>query len=742
MRRSTVLYNRGEVASVNKESINTLSSRDIMRICNSNSVNKYSVNNVQKYKCDKIQNVIQNVNNVTLENTSPNIEVNICNFNKNSKQFCNNMTKFVSDKIWCKNSKKEFLRKSDYNEKYGIIEFRSVMFEYNQDNGMINKFIAYKNEELQGKEIDGHLNYTMCQQLLINYHDPEIFYVMKYGIKVPKLVPKINVKFCNSPMTYTHCDAVKVRSEYFEKSKMSGPYSKRQIIKYFDPEPVIVGTIMSISKKESSSVRYVVDKKIWKYNSENLTSYNVKLRLPSLRELGLFLELDNIVSASVVDYCNYYRQVRMHKNDANSCVLKYTEEGCEDKFYIDLYAQMGSQWVPLNCQRLSSAICFLFNLYNKEHSTALSYQDDTFIANYDEESQYQNYRNFCELAEKIGLKLKREKSQVCKKCISWLGVDLNFLEKSISPSSKRIMSIRKSLNEILKNKYTTLHQVQSVMGKISSLDIMNNMKGVLYNFRELDKEILFKEKPIIEIESCHQNELKLALKCLEKLEKNTVITFSLLKFLVAKNYILEKTVNLETSKYVYISEIKNALDKLRLSNYNYIITDACLESSAGIIITPFKCFSFEFMNYFDYSMSIDKYECLCIIVGAMLCPSDKAKGFIYCTDSEISRYVLHKSNAKTKCLRRLSTLLTHKMSCHAKWYCVLRISSESNYIVDRLSRKLNVQQCCDIKCEKIDQALINKVVDYVFKKTIIIKDEEFLATLLDDTDLKRFEVRL
>ena len=48
-------------------------------------------------------------------------------------------------------------------------------------------FICYK-EPINEEEPEGNLNYNACKELLEHYHDPEVYYIVKYGICTPKML--------------------------------------------------------------------------------------------------------------------------------------------------------------------------------------------------------------------------------------------------------------------------------------------------------------------------------------------------------------------------------------------------------------------------------------------------------------------------------------------------------------------------------------------------------------------------
>ena len=137
-------------------------------------------------------------------------------------------------------------------------------------------------------------------------------------------------------------------------------------------------------------------------------------------------------------------------------------------------------------------------------------------------------------------------------------------------------------------------------------------------------------------------------------------------------------------------------------------------------------------------MSIDKLECLCIIIGA--CLSSKRvkniRGFVLLTDNEVSRFILSNGSAKANCLRKLSAILTSKMSRLATWFTILRTSSKMNLLCDRISRKKDITKFCDLECELIEQSQVDELVKNVICKLKDWSYVRFLRSLLSELELE------
>ena len=585
----------------------------------------------------------------------------------------------MGDKIYCKKSKKYYCRQSDWNIKLGTVEFRPLMFE---NIVAINPNICYTDGKFEDCELNIFNIKPFKKLIYLNYHDIEILKIIRFGIRSPRCYDKSGKYFRDAETKYKH--EKNDVSSYFD-DKLIGPFSRQEIILKFS-YPIVCGTIMSIEKSDNK-FRFVIDKQNKNLLYEHLTRFPYKLRLPGLREVALYIQLESITGVSVIDYSQYYRQLPMNRYNSGNCIIKRVIES-KEMFYIDSKAQMGGKFIPSAAQRVSSAVSFLFNSNAKHRNISISmtYQDDTVI--FSKKDGERHAHNFIKLSQECGLDLKLSKCVINQQRAVWLGITFDFKNKTISPSPKRIKSLLNTISKLHEKRACTLQEIQSFLGKLASLTISGyyNIKPMLYSLRGLDNEKY--ASSIIKISDSHIIELKLARNAIMNYENSSSITFNTLRFIVESEYKEYQCLNNEEPIELVSELILLSNNILPSENYILSVTDASMSRSGGLIIFKNRCQTFSFDNLKFTSLSIDKKECIAAVVSALICVEQKIKadGIIMLCDSEITRYIIVKSNAKSLILKKLTCILGFEMSKGKYWYSCVRISTKVNLLADKLSR--------------------------------------------------------
>ena len=663
------------------------------------------------------------VNNIL---SKPELEIKFFRF---SEHFSNNISNFEHietnfDTIYCKKSKLDFIRVPDWSSRYNVPEFRTLMFTKYFGKHPPVAYITNKEKV----HFVNNLNINVFNRLYeYEYHDPEVVDYIKFGIKSPRCKDSRGKMFRDSVMTYTHCNKTSVL-EYF-KQDVKGPFSRKQICEQFK-YPVVVSAVMTLTKP-NKKIRCVIDKKNYSLTYEKLSDNVTKMRLPSIREIMTFIDIDRVTAISIIDFSNYFRQLKTNRYDQGCCVLKRDTE----EYFVDQKAQMGARDIPMACQRISSALSFIYNVENP-NAASFVYQDDTIIFSYAgcNSDAIRDANIFLNLAQEAGLNVKHDKSVIASQVAVWLGITLNLTTKTIYPSQRRLDSIVKLIKLFLNNEKCSLEQLQSLLGKMSSLSFAgyHNLKSMMYNVRELDREkyalngVKFKQE--------HKLELNIALKSISYLSSHSHISFNAIKFLVSKKYIDHKLCNNNIPINTLSKLIKISRELIPSENYIVSITDASLEYSGGVIIYNEVVHKFKYKNDIFAEFTIDKLECIVLVIGALLtttlclhselnCPSE---GLILLTDNEITRYVINNANARCNVLKKLNGLLTFSLNKARLWYKVVRISSSENYVTDALSRNKDLDDIIDLSVNEFDEKTVNS---YLLDVKTIISDMSYFKFL-------------
>ena len=635
---------------------------------------------------------------------------NVSNGNKEIKK-----PKIIKEIVVCKNSKEEFVKMSDFNTQKEVIEFRPIMFKEEKKQ---NPYIFFSKKDQF--EVKNNFNFEILEYNLIEqeYHDLEVIQMMKFGIKTNKCFNP-SEKFFDEGSAYPFGNK-KAVTNYFDE-KIEGPYTRQQIIEKAKG-PIVVGKILVVS--QGIKDRIVIDKRNKFLEFEKLYPEPYKMRLPSLRDVFKLIDVFKVNSINIVDYSGYFRQIPVSNHDLACCILK-NKRG----FYIDKYAQMGSRDVPLCAQRITNSLNYLFNVQNKNLAACLGYEDDTVIFNYTKEGEKIS-KNFIILSEAVGLKVKESKCVLGDdiKIATWLGIEYNFENLSISPSTKRIESILALIQSFEAKGSTTLTTIQSFLGKISSFCEMNTIKGVMHNLRELDTNSASSSS--INFSQSHFLELEIIKSLLEKM-KNQTTTFEVMQFMVnEENYQIQHQLheNKEIEKIIELKEI--TLKRLPTQDYCWFTADSSLEKSGGILVFHDEVWRFEYEHKKIRKLSIDRYESFVLVVATVLCMQlfKKARGCVAFTDNEVARYSFSKNSCRNKELQKLTCMLAFYVNIKSWWHSTKRITTVENTIADQISRSKTTAQIKN-NSKEVDHRILSKTLNTIRKWTFDFKYEHFLRVL-------------
>lgn len=205
-------------------------------------------------------------------------------------------------------------------------------------------------------------------------------------------------------------------------------------------------------------------------------------------------------------------------------------------------------------------------MYKIKVSVCITYQDDSLLLSLKNESK-KHAEKFIDLAQDVGLEIKRQKSVINSTRVKWLGLVYYFSKKTITPSTKRIDSILRLIEKILRTKLVILTDLQCVLGKLSSLSIAGwfNLKALIFNVRSLDGSDSSRK---LMLNSVHCIELEMLQVALNKMRTETIIKFDFIKFLINSKC---DTFFQEERPLKYISDISGLIYSLANSK-NIVIS--------------------------------------------------------------------------------------------------------------------------------------------------------------------------
>ena len=109
----------------------------------------------------------------------------------------------------------------------------------------------------------------------------------------------------------------------------------------------------------------------------------------------------------------------------------------------------------------------LVAVWHKNGIKIAAYLDDGFGFGSSFEKTFEHSRATENLLTLAGLVINREKSEWNpSKCLTWLGVTVNLINKTYQITEDRVLSLLNSINYILKSPYTTARNLSRIAGKV------------------------------------------------------------------------------------------------------------------------------------------------------------------------------------------------------------------------------------------------------------------------------------
>ena len=238
----------------------------------------------------------------------------------------------------------------------------------------------------------------------------------------------------------------------------------------FDQSPfgdnTFLSPLNSVPKKGSQDHRLILDLSYPRGNSINdgidkdwyLGEFE-KMALPSVDNLAeRIMKLGPGAKLFKIDLSWAYRQIFLDPGDINWVGYKYN-----GKWYFNTTLSMGSKSSAKCCQRVTSAVVFIFSKWNY---FAINYLDDIGGAESAEKAE-EAFENLKKLLHNFGLKIATGKSVAPTTVMVFLGIEVNTILLTLSIPRDKWEEIKSELNRWAQKKTANLNQVQKLAGLLN-----------------------------------------------------------------------------------------------------------------------------------------------------------------------------------------------------------------------------------------------------------------------------------
>ncbi len=345
----------------------------------------------------------------------------------------------------------------------------------NSDNGIViiaNEIIQSGMPNYQGCQIpvSSQLKTGNWEWWLQQYWDQDVAKMVKYGWPINISYNNIHGStFWSNTAENNHKGAIEFipQVQNYIDSEVTGHTS----IGPFEESPFVEGRIKvsplnSVSKKDSSERRIILDCSFPEGNAVNdfisKDSYlgeNMALTYPTVDNFSALIRTKGVGCLLFKrDLRKAYRQIKIDPGDIP--VLGFKWQG---KIYFDTVLAMGLRSAAYICQRLTSAVKYIFSNMGFE---VLNYIDD-FGGVENPDKAWEAFAALAELFQLLGLEESAEKAVPPNSCMLFLGIQFDTLAMTMSIDSVRLEQIQTELSKWVFKNVATRKEVESLVGVLN-----------------------------------------------------------------------------------------------------------------------------------------------------------------------------------------------------------------------------------------------------------------------------------
>ena len=495
--------------------------------------------------------------------------------------------------------------------------------------------------------LPSRFNFNYLERVLEYYPDKIIIELLKYGFPLAH-----NGKSGSKSIPKNHKGARNYPSQMEEMLKKE--VQQHAVIGPFDKSPFGTETYLSplnlVPKKDSSKRRLILDLSYPEGNSINdgirkdeYLGVEEKLTLPSVDQLTeQIAKIGRGARVFKIDLVRGYRQFYICPSAINW--LGYMYKG---KFYFDCTLSMGSRSSARCCERVTSAVVFIFK--TKYGHFAINYLDDIGAAE-SEQKAAEAFEHLREILKAMGLQEAVEKTVPPCTVMVFLGIQVNTVELTLTIPLDKWQEIKAELLKWEQKSYATLKDTQKLAGL-----------------------------------------LNLACRCVRsgRIYLSQILNFlrTLPKFGTRK---VTEQVKADVAWWLEFAEKFNGVSLIPEPTWSdldwEVSSDSCLSSGGGF--AQGKFFSWQYPEQItQLEPDINQIECLNVVMCLKLWAEhfNRKKIKIFC-DNTVTVQAINSGNSRCKgiqrCLREI-----HKITAwHSFQIQIVYLEGKNNRISDTLSR--------------------------------------------------------
>jgi hypothetical protein len=310
--------------------------------------------------------------------------------------------------------------------------------------------------------VPSKLNIPLWRSLLKDYHDQVLIELLSYGFPVGYsgyCLPVSQIKNHSGANDYS-----KYVSKYIQKEislgVMAGPFASNPL-----SVPLTISPLNTVPKRDPAERRVIADLSFPPGTSVNdgiprdiYLGDQIDLTFPSVDDLAARIRAVGPEALLFKkDLKRAYRQFLVDPGDVH--LLGYYWDSA---VYIDLALVMGVRSAAYICQRITTAIGFMFSQMGY---SLINYIDDLAVCLHQSQAS-QAYMSLGKLLHNLGVEEAPDKACTPARQMEFLGVLFDIDDMTMNVTEDRIQEILLLIDKWQYKKKATKRQLQSLIGKL------------------------------------------------------------------------------------------------------------------------------------------------------------------------------------------------------------------------------------------------------------------------------------
>ena len=311
--------------------------------------------------------------------------------------------------------------------------------------------------------IKSNINISFFESELALYEDKQVIEFFKYGFPIdyqgdePKTVRVNNHKGASSyPEDINQYLETEIRH-----GAILGPFKTNPL-----SCDVTLNPLNSRPKRDSEERRVIVDLSFPRGESVNsgiskvcYQGNQIKLTYPSVDSLvELVKQKGRGCALFKRDLKRAYRQFPIDPGDIHRLGFKW--QGC---LYLDARLVMGLRSAAFCCQRATNAVS---HICKTKGLSIINYLDDLGSAEVQSKAN-EAFEKLAEILDQCGLEESVHKAHAPSTIMTFLGIQFNTVDLSLTITNDRLVEIKDILQEWEDKKYSNRQELQSLLGKLN-----------------------------------------------------------------------------------------------------------------------------------------------------------------------------------------------------------------------------------------------------------------------------------